>query len=278
MRIVLPINEYQVTLSTSHKLYPRTLLLMIVLMAWSNLAGAGCPPLVPTKPFFENLAQHTPESRPLTDRELLDLLKQGKIVVSPLQVTPSRGPAPLTVDLHWTRYPVETIHEVEIDFNGDGEYEFLESKLSQKDGLIKDGRLKHTYTNEGRFPLTMRTRDSEGQKNIYKLEVTVVSQTQFDAELQRLWSEFKRTLGEYRDVTAALECIHSSKRLSYQKSLSEIIKIEKPIDQILTDISLVKIDGARAEYQMLRMDNGVRISHFVLFAMDQDGIWRIKFF
>lgn len=278
MRIVLPINESQAALSASHKLYSRALMFMIVLMGWSDLVDAGCPPLVHTKSFFENPAQHTPESRPLTDRELLDLLKQGKIVVPPLRVTPSRGPAPLTVDLHWTRYPAETVREVEIDFDGDGKYEFLVPKFPPNGGPIEDGRQKHTYINEGIFPLTMRTRDLEGQKNIYKLEVTVVSQAQFDAELQRLWKEFKITLDEHRDVAAALECIHSSERSSYQKSLAEILTKEKPIDQILTDISLVELRGAGAEYQMLRMDNGKRISHFVQFAIDQDGVWRIKFF
>jgi putative SOS response-associated peptidase YedK len=50
------------------------------------------------------------------------------------------------------------------------------------------------------------------------------------------------------------------------------------IDAILTDISPVVFDGDRAEYQMIRMDNGIRISHFILFVKDADGIWRLEFF
>ena len=29
---------------------------------------------------------------------------------------------------------------------------------------------------------------------------------------------------------------------------------------------------------MLRVDNGIRLSYYVLFVRDQDGIWRLKFF
>ncbi len=50
------------------------------------------------------------------------------------------------------------------------------------------------------------------------------------------------------------------------------------IDQILTNISFVDLQDVRAEYQMIRIDNGVRISHFILFVRDNDGIWRLMFF
>jgi hypothetical protein len=50
------------------------------------------------------------------------------------------------------------------------------------------------------------------------------------------------------------------------------------IDQVLTDITLVDLDEDQATGEMLRVDDGVPISHFVLFVRDADGIWRIKFF
>ena len=50
------------------------------------------------------------------------------------------------------------------------------------------------------------------------------------------------------------------------------------IDQILTSLSLVEDMGNRVEYQMLRTDDGVLISHYVLFIRDRDGIWRLGFF
>ena len=38
------------------------------------------------------------------------------------------------------------------------------------------------------------------------------------------------------------------------------------------------LDENRAEYQMVRMDNGEATSYFVLFVRDVDGVWRLKFF
>jgi hypothetical protein len=50
------------------------------------------------------------------------------------------------------------------------------------------------------------------------------------------------------------------------------------IDQILTDIAFVKTTGSVMEYEMLRLEGGTQFSFVVFFALDEDGIWRIKFF
>ena len=80
------------------------------------------------------------------------------------------------------------------------------------------------------------------------------------------------------NIEGALDFISLSKRESYRRMLEALGPQTANIDQILTDISFVKHRGLRAEYQMIRIDDGERISHFVLFVLDNDGIWRIKFF
>ena len=80
------------------------------------------------------------------------------------------------------------------------------------------------------------------------------------------------------DINQALESVAITERDDYRKLLTALGPQFSRIDTILTNISLVSLDNDRAEYQMIRIDNGVRISHFVLFVKDQDGIWRLKFF
>jgi hypothetical protein len=50
------------------------------------------------------------------------------------------------------------------------------------------------------------------------------------------------------------------------------------IDTILPAATIVEFDQRSAEYQMIRIDNGTRISHLVLFVQDDDGVWRVKFY
>jgi hypothetical protein len=50
------------------------------------------------------------------------------------------------------------------------------------------------------------------------------------------------------------------------------------IDVALRDISLVTAIDDSVEYSMLRLDAGVPVSYIVVFARDEDGVWRLEFF
>ena len=50
------------------------------------------------------------------------------------------------------------------------------------------------------------------------------------------------------------------------------------IDQLLTGITLLDQRGIEAEYEMMVNEGGVQYSFMVLFAIDDDGVWRVKFF
>jgi hypothetical protein len=80
------------------------------------------------------------------------------------------------------------------------------------------------------------------------------------------------------DVDAALRSVALSARDDYRELLAGLTVSLSQIDLVLTDISLVALDDRRAEYQMIRTDDDVRLSYFVLFVKDGDGIWRLKFF
>jgi hypothetical protein len=50
------------------------------------------------------------------------------------------------------------------------------------------------------------------------------------------------------------------------------------IDQILTAVTFVKQSGLDIEYRMTHMEGSMQFSDLVLFTLDLDGVWRIKFF
>jgi hypothetical protein len=80
------------------------------------------------------------------------------------------------------------------------------------------------------------------------------------------------------DLTRALDAMTLDARDPYRDLLTALTIPLSQIDQALTDPTLVELDENRAEYQMVRMDNGEATSYFVLFVRDVDGVWRLKFF
>lgn len=106
------LRETRKTITRSHIATTERLcfagLATVLLLSLPAHALAICLPVVPTSSFLESLARHTPSSRPLTDSEILALLEKGAVTLPPLQVAPLRGPAPLTVDVRWAVYPVDS--------------------------------------------------------------------------------------------------------------------------------------------------------------------------
>jgi hypothetical protein len=78
-------------------------------------------------------------------------------------------------------------------------------------------------------------------------------------------------------VDAAVSFFAVSRRPVYRRMLTALGGPLANVDTLLPDIGLVDVAGSRAEYQMPRVDGGVRIAHFVLFVLDGDGVWRLKF-
>ena len=68
-----------------------------------------------------------------------------------------------------------------------------------------------------------------------------------------------------------------SKRSSYQAMFNGLTIPLTSIDQILTDITFVKQSGVYVEYRMTHMEGSDQFSDLVVFVLDEDGLWRIKF-
>jgi hypothetical protein len=180
--------------------------------------------------------------------------------------SPAVGLAPLSVDFNLVNRTA--IAEVSLDLEGDGTTDFT--------GPALEGQA-FVYSTPGLYFPTVVVTDTAGVTQTASALVLVYDQTTFDTFIQNKWQGMKSALRQ-GDIEGALEFISLSKRESYGRMLEALGPQTADIDQILTDISFVEHQGLRAEYQMIRIDEEVRISHFVLFVLDNDGIWRIKFF
>ncbi len=182
------------------------------------------------------------------------------------QAAPAMGVAPLTIG--FTLSSRVSITQITLDLEGDGIVDFQ--------GPILEGQV-FAYGTPGLYFPTVSVTDATGATHSATAPVRVDDLVAFDALLKAKWQGMKVALRQ-GDIDQALNFITLGKHASYRRMLTALGAQLANIDQILTDISLLERRGVRAEYQMLRVDNGIRISHFVLFVLDEDGIWRLKFF
>jgi hypothetical protein len=172
------------------------------------------------------------------------------------------GPAGVHV-LDLTNLLHQPIGQVNLGFD-DGPPPFTGSSL---DGVT------HTYTAQRLyFPTATVTDASGGQTrastvvNVFPLPDLVGKRNTIKAALRR------------GDLEGALALISVGRRATYRALLTALGPRLAQIDQMLTDLRFVDQHEGRAEFQMLRVEDGILLSYFVLFAVDQDRIWRLTFF
>lgn len=183
-----------------------------------------------------------------------------------LLTNPQSGVAPLTVSFSLLgASPGATIS---VDFDGDGTVDLTGPSL--------DGQI-FTYPKPGLYFPTATISDAQGNQVTTHALVQVYDQAALDASLQAKWAAMKDAL-RGGDIGKALNFVALNDREGYIPLLTALGPQLSNIDRILTDISTVSFDDDRAEYQMIRVDDSIRISHFILFVKDADGIWRLKFF
>jgi len=182
------------------------------------------------------------------------------------RAAPAVGLAPLTVRFVLASETPSV--QVALDLRGTGSVDFRGPSL---DGV------SFTYPTPGLNVPTVTVTDSSGVTRSAAALVRVYAVAELDALLQAKWRGLKDALRQ-GDVNQALTFISRGKRTSYQRMLAALGSQLANIDHILTSVTFVELRNIRAEYQMLRADGGTTSSHLVVFALDEDGIWRLSFF
>ena len=68
------------------------------------------------------------------------------------------------------------------------------------------------------------------------------------------------------------------RRATYEAMFNALTIPLANIDQVLTGITFRTQRGIESEYEMMVNQGGTQFSYMVLFAIDEDGVWRVKFF
>jgi hypothetical protein len=183
-----------------------------------------------------------------------------------LLATPSAGTAPLSVAFS-VATPAVAVH-VEADYDGDGTVDFVGSALDDA---------TFTYTQAGVHVAAVTLVDRGGVTRTARTVVHVHDRAALDGLLQAKWGVFKDALRQ-GDVEAALAVVVVDQRAGYREMLTTLTVPYTSIDVALRDISFVTAIGDSVEYSMLRVEAGVPVSYIVVFARDEDGVWRLEFF
>jgi hypothetical protein len=236
----------------------------------SGEALATCPPYTGSSSnWLERLAV-SPAGRmgPVSDAELREWFRRENVPL--ISIFPPSGPAPLSVRAGFYA-PEAATAKVEFDV-GDGRTRTVEPGA-------ENAPIDHTYDRPGRYDFTVWVHERGGGVQRYAAPVEVLTPAAFEAEIQSRWDALKSRL-RHRDVTGALDCIHSTRRTEYAHVFDDVfVKQTTRVEDVLTSIMPVSVYSGTAIYQMLRTTppHGP-VSYEVRFQIDGDGVWRLRSF
>lgn len=164
-----------------------------------------------------------------------------------------------------TRNPIS---QVQLDANGDGTIDFTGSTVAGQ---------TFTFAAPGLYLPKATVTEVGGAIRTATTVLQVLDVNQMDALLQSKWQAMKDALRQ-SDISLSLTYVVARRRATYQGMFNALTVPLADIDQVLTSITLVGLRGIEAEYTMTATEEGFQYSYLVLFTLDEDGVWRIKFF
>ncbi|HLY37304.1 MAG TPA: hypothetical protein VKU61_04670 [Candidatus Binatia bacterium] len=171
------------------------------------------------------------------------------------------GIAPLAVTFHgWSAAPVEV---ATFDSRGDGRVDYRGPTLDVP---------AMTYQAPGIYLPALTVNGTHRAVAILR----VYAKKDLDALLQEKWSGMRGALRR-GDVDGAVRFFAIEQRETYRKTFNALTIPVADMGRLLGEITFQKIAGLRAEYEMVVDEGGQRRSELVVFVLDRDGIWRLKF-
>ena len=135
----------------------------------------------------------------------------------------------------------------------------------------------HIYPNPGVYLARLSLKDVNNVAYYASVPIEVDDPVTLNLRMLRIWDELKSAIRQ-SDVDAAVKRVITVNQDAYRKMLSQLGTDAANIDSILPNILPVDITEDHAQFQMPRDEAGQTLSHFILFARDLDGVWRLKFF
>jgi len=174
----------------------------------------------------------------------------------------------VTEPVSFTLTSLNSISQVELDGNGDDSIDFTAATLEGA---------SVTFAEPGLYYPTVIVSEPGGTLRSATTVIQVLDMVQLDLMLTTKWNAMKNALRS-GNTAAAADYIVKSKRASYQNVFNSLTVPLANIDQVLGDITYQGQRGLNVEYEMFRLEGSGSVSYMVLFVLDEDGVWRIKFF
>ena len=181
-----------------------------------------------------------------------------------LLASPSRGVSPLNVKLQALNLVGRRLVRFELDFEGDGVVDLDSDTFDD---------IRHTYTQEQMLLPTLTVTDDSGNQSIATTSINVFVLPDLVAK----WNAMKDAL-RIGNIDTALGFIAIESRERYREIFNISVPAPATVDSTLTEIRLLGVRGDQAEFEMLRTEDGMELSFYVLFVLDHDGIWRLRTF
>jgi hypothetical protein len=182
-----------------------------------------------------------------------------------LRASPVLGVAPLGVEM--TLRSIVAVTQVAVDLDGDGDIDFQGPTLDA---------VRFTYEQPGLF-LATATATTPGGPQRATVIVQAYDRPVLEALLQARWTAMKNAL-RVGNVEGALKFVTAAARDRYRQTFEAVADDLPQIDTILLPITFARAWGTEAVFVMERTDGGVDKSFEVRFAVDTDGVWRVRAF
>jgi hypothetical protein len=182
-----------------------------------------------------------------------------------LHASPALGVAPLSVE--FTLGGNVPITQVTLDQDGDGDIDFQ--------GPALEG-VRLTYPQPGVY-LAVATATTPGGPEPATIVIQAFDRPALEGLLQARWTAMKNALRQ-GDVEGALVFVTASARDRYRAAFQAIAADLPQIDSVLGAITFLRAWGPEVVFQMPRTDGGADKSFEVRFAVDADGVWRLRAF
>jgi len=186
-----------------------------------------------------------------------------------LSVNPESGVAPLAVEFSIRPNVNVPITNFALDADGDGTADFTSTTLPNS--------IPFTYTQPGLYLATATITDNQGNQYTDTIAINVLSLQELDTRLKGRWDGIKGTLMN-KDIDSAVRHIEERAKPKYQQLFQQFGDHLPAVAGSLPALQLIRIGGEVAEYYVIQLENGVEKAHFIYFARDANGIWRLQAF
>jgi hypothetical protein len=155
-----------------------------------------------------------------------------------------------------------------LTYDGPGNIVITQVSLDEYDLDIAD---------PGMYTLTYQATDNLNNAYQQDIMVYVYDMVELSTLLQGKWNAMRTSLAT-GDINGALDIFSSNAKDLYSYNFNLLSDHLAEIAAGLQDITFIDMYDGETEFEMLGEQDGTTYSFYVLFVLDGDGIWRLRFF